>query len=247
MKKPFLIIQLRPEDETSDNEFESIKYYGGLQDHEVVRERAEKTGLPEINLDEFAAIIVGGSPFDVSTPKDQKSDIQLKIESGFYNLFDDIVERDFPFLGCCSGCGLLGSYCGSTISNKYGEPVGGADVSLTEEGKRDPLLAGFPDTFRVLLGHKEACDSIPPGCVLLATNAACPVQMFRLKRNIYATQFHPEGDAEGFTVRVHVYKNHGYFPPETAEELIKAVENERVPEAQSILKRFVESVKEAIA
>jgi len=71
--------------------------------------------------------------------------------------------------------------------------------------------------------------------------------MFRLKRNIYATQFHPEGDAEGFTVRVHVYKNHGYFPPETAEELIRAVENEHVPEAQSILKRFVESVKEAIA
>ena len=118
MNKPFLIIQLRPEDETSDNEFESIKFYSGLQNHEVVRERAEITGLPGIDLDQFAAIIVGGSPFDMSTAEAEKSDIQLQIESGFYKLFDDIVERDFPFLGCCSGNGLLGSYCGATISTK---------------------------------------------------------------------------------------------------------------------------------
>jgi GMP synthase (glutamine-hydrolysing) len=244
VSKPFLIIQLRPEDETADNELESIKFYGGLQDHEVVRARAEQTGLPDIDLNDYAAIIVGGSPFNVSTSQDQKSDIQRKVESGFYRLFDDIVEQDFPFLGCCSGNGLLGSYCGSSISRKYGEPVGGADVELTQEGKKDPLLSGLPEKFRVLLGHKEACDTLPPGCVLLATNATCPVQMFRLKSNIYATQFHPEGDAAGFTVRIHVYKDYGYFPPESAHELIKAVEHEHVPEAQSILKRFVDAYRD---
>ena len=36
MSKPFLIIQLRPEEETADNEFESIKFYGGLTDDEVL-------------------------------------------------------------------------------------------------------------------------------------------------------------------------------------------------------------------
>ena len=35
--------------------------------------------------------------------------------------------------------------------------------------------------------------------------------------------FIPEGDAEGFIVRINTYKYHGYFPPETAEELIAAV------------------------
>ena len=239
MSKPFLIIQLRPEDETADNEFESITYYGGMEKSEVIRIRAEKSGLPSIDLDCYAAIIVGGSPFNVSDRLEDKSEEQKRVESDFYKLFDRVVERDFPFLGCCSGNGLLGSYCGASISRKYGEPVGGANIVLTKEGKGDPLLEGLPDSFRVLLGHKEACDSVPPGCILLATNNACPVQIFRLKRNIYATQFHPEGDSEGFIIRIHVYKDYGYFPPETVQELIEAVQGEHVPEAQSILRRFV--------
>lgn len=41
MPKPFLIIQLRPETETADNEFEAIKRYGGLSYDQVDRIRAE--------------------------------------------------------------------------------------------------------------------------------------------------------------------------------------------------------------
>lgn len=238
--KPFLIVQLRPENPTADSEFKAIKQYGELNDNEVTRVRAEKSGLPPIDLNRFSAIIVGGSPFDVSTPEDKKSDVQKRLESGFYQLFDDILRHDFPFLGCCSGNGLLGSYCGARVSRRYGEAVGGVEISLTREGKQDPLLVGMPETFRVLTGHKEACESTPPGCVLLATGDACPVQMFRLKQNIYATQFHPEGDADGFAVRINVYRQHGYFPPEAAESLIEAVKNEPAREAKLILKRFVE-------
>lgn len=238
-------MQLRPEDKTSNSEFESIKRHGGLADHEIERLRVERDGLPAINLDDYAAIIVGGSPFDVSTPAGQKSEIQKRIEAGFDALFDDIVERDFPFLGCCSGNGLLGSYCGSPISKRYGEPVGGADIFFTKEGRQDKLLAGMPESIRVLLGHKEACDITPPGSVLLASSEACPVQMFRLKQNIYATQFHPEGDADEFIVRIHVYKDYGYFPAETADDLIEAIEAERgkVDYCNAILKRFVDSYR----
>jgi len=141
MHKPFLIIQLRPEDETADSEYAALKYYGGLQDDEVVRVRVEQSGLPEINLARYSAIIVGGSPFDVSTPYTDKSDIQRKIESGFMALFPEMIEVDFPFLGCCSGNGLLGYYCGAKISKKYAEPVGGTEITLTDEGRLDPLLA----------------------------------------------------------------------------------------------------------
>ncbi len=240
MSKPFLIIQLRPEDVTSDNEFAKIKQYGGLGDGEVERLRIESNGLPDLDLDRYSAIIVGGSPFDISTPPAEKTAIQQQIESGFNRLFDAILERDFPFLGCCSGNGLLGNYCGVTISTKYGEPVGGVDISLTEEGRQDPLLQGFPDRIRVMLGHKEACDAVPDAAVLLLTGDACPVQMFRLRRNIYATQFHPEGDAAGFIVRIEAYKHHGYFPAHEAAELSDRIRGEDTPEARLILKRFVE-------
>lgn len=243
MSKPFLIIQLRPEDETADNELHAIQHYGGLKENEVSRIRAEKNGLPKITLDDYSAIIVGGSPFDISTHQDKKSDIQNQVEADFYRLFDDIFKRDFPFLGCCSGNGLLGSYCGATISKQYGEPVGGTDIAFTEEGKKDHLLKDFPETIRVLTGHKEACDVTPNGSVLLASNEQCPVQMFRIQENIYATQFHPEADATGFEVRINIYKDFGYFPPETAELLIQAVHNESTPHAQLILQRFVESYR----
>ena len=112
-------------------------------------------------------------------------------------------------------------------------------MSLTEPGREDPLLEGFPDRIDVLLGHKEACDTVPRGSTLLLTGEACPVQMFRVGENVYATQFHPEGDGEGFTVRIHAYKHHGYFPPEEADALIVAVNESNTPYAQEILRRFV--------
>ncbi len=239
MAKPFLILQLRPEDETADDELAAIVRYGGLSRDHIVRRRVEQDGLDGIDLDAYAAIIVGGSPFDVSTPREQKSTTQRAIESGFAKLFDQVVARDFPFLGCCSGNGLLGNYCGAPVSRRYGEAVGGTDIYLTDEGVKDPLLRAMPRRFRVLVGHKEACDATPPGCTLLATNQNCPVQMFRLKNNIYATQFHPEGDAAGFTVRINAYRNHGYFPPDEAESLIQVIAEESTPQAQLILRRFV--------
>ena len=239
MSKPFLVIQLRPEDEAADSEFRAILRYSGLREDEVVRARVEHTGLPVIELSDYSAIIVGGSPFDMSTPKEAKSEIQIKVENDFMALLEKIVELDFPFLGACSGNSLLGKFCGARISTKYADPVGGIDVVLTDEGTKDPLLKGFPVTFRVLLGHKEACDDVPPGAVLLASSETCPVQMFRLGTNVYATQFHPEADLEGFTIRINVYKSHGYFAPETAQDLIAAIADEDTPEAKRILNRFI--------
>ena len=238
--KPVLILQLRPETETADSEFEAILKYGGLSRDDVVRVRLDREPFPDVDLEAISAIIVGGSPFEVSTPEADKSALQLGIEAGFSRLLDRVVERDTPFLGACSGNGLLGAWCGATLSTRFGEPVGGADVSLTDAGRLDPLLEGLPDRFRVLLGHKEACDDVPPGAVLLAGSEACPVQMFRVGANVYATQFHPEGDPEGFGVRIDVYRHHGYFPAERADDLRAAVAGEATPWAHEILRRFVE-------
>lgn len=245
MPKPFLIVQLRPEDVVADSELCAIARYGGLTDDEVVRARAERDGVPTIDLDDYSAIIVGGSPFDVSTPESDKSSLQRNLEAGFMALFERIVAADFPFLGACSGNGLLGQFCGANISSRYAEPVGGVDVRLTPEGSSDPLLAGVPETFRALVGHKEACDDVPPGSVLLATSDSCPVQMFRLGRNVYATQFHPEADPEEFRVRIDAYKHHGYFAPEAAAALNASVANEHTPYAQLLLRRFVDRYRDA--
>lgn len=238
--KPFLIIQLRPEDEASDSEFNAFLKCSKLDQSEVVRIRAEKKGLPKIDLANYSGIIVGGSPFDITTPEDKKSDIQKKVENDFNKLFDKVVKEDFPFIGACSGNGLLGNYCGAKISRQYGEPVGGVDINVTEEGGNDPLLKDLPNPFRALVGHKEACDGTPPNTTLLASSDTCPIQMFRVGKNIYATQFHPEADADEFKLRINIYKHNGYFPAEDAKKLIGAVEKENITVPKKILRRFVE-------
>lgn len=237
-------MQLRPEDDTSDNEYAAILKYGDLDSKDTRRLRIEKNGIPDdLILDQYSGIIVGGSPFDISTPEQDKSAIQKKIERDFNRLFDLIVPNDIPFLGACSGNGLLGSYLGTSISTRYGEAVGCAKLDITEAGKTDPLLSGFPEQINVLLGHKEACDTVPDGATLLMTGNVCQVQMFRVRNNVYATQFHPEGDSDGFTVRIHAYKHHGYFEPDEADNLINAVCEEDTPYAQEILRRFVNHYK----
>ncbi len=200
-------------------------------------------GIPAIALEDYWGVIAGGSPFDVSTPDENKSLTQKAIEGFYQHLFDQLIPNDFPFLGCCSGNGLLGRYCGSPISKKYGEPIGSTEIKVTPEGTGDPLLKGLPETFIARVGHKEACDKVPEGAVLLATSDSCPVQMFRIRNNIYATQFHPEADANEFIVRIKTYKNYGYFNPEEAEELIQAVKQVKTLVPKQILKRFVARYK----
>ncbi len=102
------------------------------------------------------------------------------------------------------------------------------------------LLAGFPEQIDVLLGHKEAVDTTPDGAVLLMTGRVCPIQMFRVGKNVYATQFHPEADADEFTLRIDTYRNHGYFQPHEADELKKRVSLKPTAYAHKILRRFVE-------
>lgn len=241
MPKPILILQLRPEDDTSDNEYAAILKYGGLQPEQTVRMRIERDGIPaDLKLEDYAGIIVGGSPFDISTPNAEKSAAQRRVEADFNRLFDELIPRDFPFLGACSGNGLLGNYLGANLSGRYAEAVGCVELEVTAAGREDALLQGMPERFDVLLGHKEACDTTPNGATLLMTGTNCPVQMFRVGQHVYATQFHPEGDAEGFTLRINAYRNHGYFAPHQAEQLIDRLSGSQTPHAQAILRRFVD-------
>ena len=240
MTKPVLILQLRPEDITADSEYACFMKYGQLKVEDTCRIRIEETGIPDnLDIDDYSAIIVGGSPFDISTPEDKKSGIQKKIEADFNRLLEQVVTRDFPFLGACSGNGLLGLYLGTPITTKYGETVGCATLDITDAGREDKMLEGFPDQIDVLLGHKEACDTTPEGAVLLMTGSDCLVQMFRVGENVYATQFHPEGDIEEFILRINTYGNHGYFEPDEAEALKKKVSRKHTPYAQEMLRRFV--------
>jgi GMP synthase (glutamine-hydrolysing) len=237
--KKFLILQMRPEDETANGEYKAIITKGGISENDVERIRVEKLLVKDVDLSKYCAIIAGGSPFDISTPIEKKTNVQKEVENFFNRLFDKVIPNDFPFLGACSGNGLLGNYCGVNISTRYAEPIGPVQLEITKAGEKDDLLKGFPSNIQALVGHKEACDEVPKEATLLATSESCPVQMFRIKENIYATQFHPEADEEQFSLRIDIYKDYGYFPPSEVTHLKSVIHGVKVPESNDILKRFV--------
>ena len=90
------------------------------------------------------------------------------------------------------------------------------------------------------MGHKEAVSRLPAGAVLLAGSTTCPVQAFRLGRHVYATQFHPELDAEGLVHRLMIYRDHGYAAPDALEHAAAAARAASVTEPPRLLRRFVE-------
>jgi GMP synthase (glutamine-hydrolysing) len=238
--KPFLVLQLRPEEEASDDEYRALLDKGGLDESRTRRIRLEREELPELDLAAFAGVIVGGGPGCVSDPEECKSPIEKHIQDEVMSLMPAIIANDVPFLGCCYGIGILAYHLGAAVSKEqFSEPVSIARVAATAAGRADPLLAGVNGPFDAFVGHKEAVQELPTGCTHLVAGEACPYQMIRYGQNVYATQFHPEADGDVFALRIRIYRDKGYFAPEDADHLAAAARLGNPEGGAMILKNFV--------
>lgn len=237
--KPFLLLATRAEDVAADGEYAAFRRFGGLKSDQLHRVRMELGPLPPINLDDYSGILLGGGPFNSSDDAASKSRTQQRVEAELAPLLDEILEREFPFLGACYGVGTLGLHGGGVVDTTYGEEVGPVTIRLTDAGRADPLCADLPDEFAAFVGHKEACRVLPRGGVLLASSDNCPVQMFRVGAHAYATQFHPELDVDGIVERIGVYREYGYFPADEAEVVADRARSRDVHVPGRIVSAFV--------
>ncbi|WP_295626310.1 glutamine amidotransferase [uncultured Corynebacterium sp.] len=208
---PFLLLSTRAEDAAAHEEHLSFSRATGLAPAMLHQLRLERRLPRELDLSKYAGIIVGGGPFNASD--ETKSAVQLDVEAWFDDLLAEVLETRFPFFGACYGVGLLGTAGRGRVTRKFGEEAAVVEISVTDAGAGDPILAGMPRSFHAMVGHKEAVEVLPEAATLLATGAACPVQMFRLGPNAYATQFHPELDADAFERRLRIYADQGYYRP----------------------------------
>jgi GMP synthase (glutamine-hydrolysing) len=237
--KPFLLLATRPEDEAADDEYEGFLSAGGLTPDALHRVRLEAAPLPPIRLDDYSGVIVGGSPFNAGDPESIKSATQVRVEAELQPLLDLVVARDFPFLGACYGIGLLTAHGGGVVDGTWPEDAGPTRVSLTEDGAADPLFGILEPDFEAFVGHKEACTVLPRGAVLLATGENCPVQAFRVGRNVYATQFHPELTNASILTRIRIYRDNGYFKPDALTEVIANITAATVTQPANLMRAFV--------
>ena len=243
--KPFLLLAVRADDAAADNEYESFLACTGLHERDLRRCRLEQWPLGGVDLQDWSGVLLGGGPFTASDPEGSKSPVQRRVEADLRGVLEKVVSADFPFLGACYGIGILGSRQGAVVDRQYAEPIGAVPVTLTREGRQDPLLCGLPATFDAFVGHKEAISRLPHHAVLLASSPACPVQAFRVGSAVYATQFHPELDAAGLCTRIEVYKHAGYFEPAQAGELKARAHRSNVTCPPAILRRFARRYADA--
>lgn len=241
MNKPFLILQIRPEDQAADDEYQAFLRAGDLSPNDTVRVQLDRQSIPEdIDVRNNSGIILGGGPACVSDAPNKKPSYQTRFERELLELMKQVEARDTPFIGACYGIGLLAAYLGTTVDKSaYSEAVGAVEVNITEAGREDPLLNGIPDSFHAFTGHKEAVQSLPPETTLLVDGKKCPNQMIRYQQNIYGLQFHPELDPAGLELRIRTYRDLGYFKPEDADQLIEDGYAAAVKYPQTIFKNFV--------
>jgi GMP synthase (glutamine-hydrolysing) len=231
--KPFLLLATRDHNEAAAAEYRSVLRHSGLAAAQLEHIRVESQPLPPLDLADYSGVILGGSSFNISDS--QKTDIQLRVEADLAALVDEIVDTDFPFLGMCYGVGAITTHLGGVVDRTYSEPVGATEVTLTEAGHQDSLLAGVSSVFHAFVGHKEACNGTPPGVVMLATGEDCPVQMYRVGENVYVTQFHPELDADDLAARMRIYQHAGYFDPSELNDLIAMAKASQVSGEQHLV------------
>ena len=106
-------------------------------------------------------------------------------------LLTKVLETGMPALGICLGAQLIAKAAGAQVTAGEEKEIGWYPLRLTEEGKKDRVLTGLPDTFPVFQWHGETFD-VPPGAVGLAGSERYSNQAFRLGEKVYGFQFHLE-------------------------------------------------------
>lgn len=152
--------------------------------------------------------------------------------SGEYSVLDDLpwVKRGLDFLlqvadsgvpawASCFGFQGLVLALGGAVRHEPGHTiVGPFGMSLTEQGRQDPILGLMPPTFRAMLGHKDHVRVLPSGVTLLATGPGGSPQALRVQGSqLWGAQFHPDLDRASILERWAHYREH--YLPDRAEEI----------------------------
>ena len=86
-----------------------------------------------------------------------------------------------PMYGVCFGHQHLARTFGGRVEHSpAGWELGTGGVTLTEEGRRDPLFADLPATFPAQQSHGEIVAELPPRARMLAHNPHTVCQAFAL-------------------------------------------------------------------
>lgn len=192
--------------------------------------------LPQV--EQFDAVLIGGTPDSV-----------LALEQHRYlrkvaECLSAAVAARVPCLGVCCGGQLLAHILGARVSRCDHMAIGVYEVVLTDEGSRDPLLAGFPDSLPVFQWHGDTF-AVPDESTLLVAGDECRNQMFR-SASIVGVQFHLEVSAAEAAIWCDEYAPELDLAGKTKGQVVseaRAYEGEMQKLAERLLDNFLASVR----
>jgi len=139
------------------------------------------------SLEAFDLLVVMGGPQDV-----WQEDIHHWLAPEKDAIRRWVLDSGRPYLGICLGHQLLAAALGGQVSPMKRPEVGLADVELTSDGIKDPIFAGFGPSMQTFQWHGAEISALPPDTIVLARNAACPIQAIRYGKHAYGLQYHVE-------------------------------------------------------
>ena len=161
--------------------FEDVLTAAGADIHRVELDEGE----PLPSWQNYVAIVAMGGPMSVN------DDADLPWLTAEKQAIADAVRAGVPYWGSCLGVQLLAASLGASVYPGTQPEVGVLPVTLTGDGRSDPVFAGLPAEFLTLQWHGDTFD-LPDGATLLASSPAYPNQAFRVGHTAYGVQFHVE-------------------------------------------------------
>lgn len=229
-----LYVCVRPELGAADAEHASFRR--ALDVDVVDRLDLLEEPLDASRLGSCRGVVVGGSPFNVTDPA--KSEVQRRVEADLERLARLAIAGDVPVFFTCFSIGVVTRMLGGEVTTSTPEPASATVIETTEAGATDPVFGPSGPALTVFTAHKESAAALPEGATLLATNAACPVQAYRVGTHLYAAQFHPEPTPRDFADRMTFYRTTGYFDPAEFDLVQGQVLAASVTEGAALLRRF---------
>jgi len=146
----------------------------------------QKSALPK--PDDFDGILITGA-HEMVTDRHEWSEMTA-------HWLKDAVAKEIPIMGVCYGHQLLAHAMGGVVGDHpKGPEIGTVDINLTAEAKKDPVFKSMPKSFKAHVTHTQSVLTLPEGAVLLAENDYEPHHAFRIGKNAWGVQFHPEYDS----------------------------------------------------
>jgi len=182
-----------------------------------------------MGLASYDGMVITGSPRSLVAPEPWMDEAAETVRCA--------AEAGVPVLGVCFGHQLVGyAFGGRVRRNPNGWEVGTVEVTLTDDGQRDPLFHGLSPRLCVNQSHQDEVAELG-SARRLATGARTSNQAIAVGEHVRGVQFHPEMD--GAVVRRLIEHRRAILgsDEETVDQMLERTGD--TPDAEAVLRNFV--------